>query len=190
MSMVSAKARLRPRRSPLRMRQRPHWMTPELETRIRVAMITRGLMANSTPSGRAGQWLPDFAPREETAEEHDLAGDEQQHAQQRGVDTAVAMTVRQLHGVVGGEHVGRRGHRCDPSPDGSAGAWPAPPCLRSKRGRSERISGRRSKLYEGGGLVVAHSRVFASQGSSPAVRGPRSATNMFQSRTRVPKPMR
>jgi len=67
MSMVSAKARLRPRRSPLRMRQRPHWMTPELETRIRVAMITRGLMANSTPSGRAGQWLPYFARTEKYA---------------------------------------------------------------------------------------------------------------------------
>src|SRR5262245_36382524 len=41
-------------------------------------------------------------------------------------------------------------------------------CFRSHSGRRLRTSGRTSKLYSGGGEVVDHSSVHASQGSSPA----------------------
>jgi hypothetical protein len=40
-----------------------------------------------------------------------------------------------------------------------------PACRASKTGRSDRISGKWSKLYAGGGDEVAHSRVLPSQGS-------------------------
>ena len=51
---------------------------------------------------------------------------------------------------------------------------------RRRPGRSERISGRRSKLYGGGGEDVAHSRVLPSHGSSPAILPLRSEMNTFQ----------
>src|SRR5437870_1636461 len=41
-------------------------------------------------------------------------------------------------------------------------------CLRSQSGRRLRTVGVVSKLYDGGGEVVAHSSVHASHGSSPA----------------------
>src|SRR4030095_722094 len=41
-------------------------------------------------------------------------------------------------------------------------------CFRSHSGRRLRTSGKVSKLYSGGGGVVEHSSVQASQGSSPA----------------------
>src|SRR5260370_36183559 len=43
-------------------------------------------------------------------------------------------------------------------------------CFKSQRGRRLRTVGMTSKLYEGGGEVVAHSSVHASHGSSPASR--------------------
>ena len=53
------------------------------------------------------------------------------------------------------------------------------PCRRSNSGRSERISGRWSKLYGGGGELVAHSSVLPSHGSSPAGLPLRSEMNTF-----------
>src|SRR5262245_5847333 len=41
-------------------------------------------------------------------------------------------------------------------------------CFKSHSGRRLRTSGKDSKLYSGGGDVVDHSSVQASQGSSPA----------------------
>src|SRR5579862_3647803 len=41
-------------------------------------------------------------------------------------------------------------------------------CFRSHRGRRLRTAGIEAKLYSGGGEVVAHSSVQASQGSLPA----------------------
>ena len=41
-------------------------------------------------------------------------------------------------------------------------------CFKSHKGRRLRTSGILSKLYSGGGEVVAHSSVHASHGSSPA----------------------
>src|SRR5215471_2413572 len=41
-------------------------------------------------------------------------------------------------------------------------------CFKSQSGRRLRTSGKVSKLYSGGGEVVDHSSVQASQGSSPA----------------------
>src|SRR5262245_27518119 len=41
-------------------------------------------------------------------------------------------------------------------------------CFKSHSGRRLRTSGKVSKLYSGGGEVVDHSSVQASQGSSPA----------------------
>src|SRR5208283_2221992 len=43
-------------------------------------------------------------------------------------------------------------------------------CLRSQRGRRLRTVGTVAKLYSGGGELVVHSRVQASQGSFPALR--------------------
>src|SRR5712692_4506807 len=49
---------------------------------------------------------------------------------------------------------------------GSAGI--SPDSRRSRSGMKLRTGGTRSKLYGGGGEVVAHSRVFARHGSLPA----------------------
>src|SRR5205823_14572498 len=85
----------------------------------------------------------------------------------------------------GGERGRVCGHEAPPGPwlstwpsSSAAGASsstgpPCPPCATcpwraSNTGRSERISGSRSKLYGGGGDEVAHSRVLPPHGSSPA----------------------
>src|SRR5215468_1319918 len=67
----------------------------------------------------------------------------------------------------GGSRVGCRGEIPRPSlhsylQSGSSG------CFKSHSGRRLRTSGNVSKLYSGGGEVVDHSKVQASQGSSPA----------------------
>src|SRR5437660_12611213 len=49
---------------------------------------------------------------------------------------------------------------------GSRAAWRSP--RRSRSGMNERTGGTRSKLYGGGGELVAHSSVLPSHGSSPA----------------------
>src|SRR5204862_4756306 len=91
--------------------------------------------------------------------------------------------------VLGGrDHVRVGGHEpvpetvgCGAGPgSGRTAAGRVRPWRRSNSGRSERISGRWSKLYGGGGEVVAHSSVFASHGSSPAGWPPRSDENTFQ----------
>src|SRR6266851_9677669 len=53
---------------------------------------------------------------------------------------------------------------------GSAGI--SPDSRRSRSGMKLRTGGTRSKLYGGGGEVVAHSRVLAFQGSLPAISPP------------------
>ena len=42
-------------------------------------------------------------------------------------------------------------------------------CFKSHSGRRLRTTGNAAKLYSGGGEVVAHSSVQASQGSLPAI---------------------
>src|SRR5205823_2555130 len=67
--------------------------------------------------------------------------------------------------------LGHRAHSWGPS--GSSG------CFRSHSGRRLVVTGTVSKLYGGGGEVVAHSSVQASHGSSPAGAPCRSDTRMF-----------
>src|SRR5438552_1695999 len=106
---------------------------------------------------------------EEPAEEHHLAGDEQEHAEQRG--RHADLPTLDLHDGGGTGHGGRLGAHDSASVSSAtaAGTRCSRSCLcrRSKTGRSERIGGSVSKLYGGGGEVVAHSSVFPSQGSSP-----------------------
>jgi len=52
------------------------------------------------------------------------------------------------------------------------------------------MGGSTSKLYGGGGLVVAHSRVLPSHGSSDAVRGSRSVTKTFHRKGMTDRPIR
>src|SRR5262249_36513740 len=82
--------------------------------------------------------------------------------------------------VADGSGVGPRvsGHSCGPS--GSSG------CFRSHRGRRLPTTGTTSKLYSGGGEVVAHSRVQASHGSSPARSPLRSERTTFTTKKRTP----
>src|SRR5262245_45142071 len=61
-------------------------------------------------------------------------------------------------------------------------------CFRSHSGRRLRTVGIDSKLYDGGGEVVAHSSVQASQGSSPAGRPRRSDTATFAKKIRNATP--
>src|SRR5215813_10354635 len=64
-------------------------------------------------------------------------------------------------------------------PSGSLG------CFRSHRGRRLVVTGTTSKLWGGGGEVVAHSRVQASQGSAPAGSPRRSETMTFTTKIRM-----
>src|SRR5215217_2705808 len=100
---------------------------------------------------------------EQPAEEHDLGGDEQDHAQQRGADAAW-LVVLQWPLVEGGGVYD--GHQRAPVVVASGWTVSSSAWRRSNRGRSEWISGRLSKLWAGGGEEVYHSRVLPSQGSS------------------------
>jgi hypothetical protein len=64
------------------------------------------------------------------------------------------------------------------------------PSRRSNTGRSDRIWISRSKLCAGGGDEVAHSMVFASHGSSVAVRGFRIEMTKFTMKSRTDSAMR
>src|SRR5215217_4126534 len=101
---------------------------------------------------------------EQAAEEHDLGGDEQHHAQQRGADAA------RLVVLFGGPLLKRGGvddgHQRAPVVVASGWTVSSSAWRRSNSGRSEWISGRLSKLCAGGGEEVYHSRVLPSQGSS------------------------
>src|SRR5215211_9266689 len=101
---------------------------------------------------------------EQAAEEHDLGGDEQHHAQQRGADAA------RLVVLFGGPLLERGGvddgHQRAPVVVASGWTVSSSAWRRSNSGRSEWISGRLSKLCAGGGEEVYHSRVLPSQGSS------------------------
>src|ERR1700722_5692006 len=59
-------------------------------------------------------------------------------------------------------------------------------CFKSQSGRRLRTSGSVSKLYSGGGDVVAHSNVHASQGSSPAIFPLRADHNRLITRQMAP----
>src|SRR5215813_11897157 len=59
-------------------------------------------------------------------------------------------------------------------------------CFMSHSGRALRTSGTVSKLYSGGGEVVAHSSVHASHGSSPACSPLRRDLRIFQARQAIP----
>src|SRR5262245_25476939 len=59
-------------------------------------------------------------------------------------------------------------------------------CFKSHNGRALRTAGTVSKLYSGGGEVVAHSSVHASQGSSPAFSPFRNEVIMFNARHAMP----
>src|SRR5207344_38016 len=124
-------------------------------------------------------------------EEDCLRGDQQHHAGHRAAGAADGLPVDELRPADHpAGHVFARGHRpaSRPAPSG-----PAAPCgpadlaaalmarRRSRTGRSERISGRASKLCTGGGDVVAHSSVFPPHGSAGALRGLRSVMMMFTS---------
>src|SRR5829696_715893 len=100
---------------------------------------------------------------EQPAEEHDLGGDEQDHAQQRGADAAW-LVVLQWPLVEGGGVYD--GHQRAPVVVASGWTVSSSAWRRSNSGRSEWISGRLSKLCTGGGEVVYHSRVLPSHGSS------------------------
>src|SRR5215207_5490997 len=101
---------------------------------------------------------------EQPAEEHDLGGDEQHHAEQRGADAA------RLVVLFGGPLLERGGvddgHQRAPVVVASGWTVSSSAWRRSNSGRSEWISGRLSKLCAGGGEEVYHSRVLPSQGSS------------------------
>src|SRR5215217_7723150 len=101
---------------------------------------------------------------EQAAEEHDLGGDEQHHAEQRGADAAWLVV------LLGGPLLERGGvydgHQRAPVVVASGWTVSSSAWRRSNRGRSEWISGRLSKLCAGGGEEVYHSRVLPSQGSS------------------------
>src|SRR5215475_3420476 len=60
-------------------------------------------------------------------------------------------------------------------------------CFRSQSGRRLRTTGSVSKLYSGGGEVVVHSSVQASQGSSPAGAPRRSETSRLTTKQRRPR---
>src|SRR5207247_4230248 len=72
----------------------------------------------------------------------------------------------------------------------AAGSIPARASRSSNTGRSERIGGRRRKLWCGGGEDVAHSSELPPHGSSPAVAGPRSASATATRNGMVPRPSR
>src|SRR5690349_10517830 len=59
-------------------------------------------------------------------------------------------------------------------------------CFRSHNGRALRTTGSFSKLYSGGGEVVAHSRVHPSQGSSPAGSPDLAERIIFHTKQRMP----
>src|SRR5262245_33898237 len=59
-------------------------------------------------------------------------------------------------------------------------------CFKSQSGRALRTTGTLSKLYSGGGEVVAHSSVHASHGSSPAFSPLRNEIRMFNARQAMP----
>src|SRR5919112_443744 len=101
---------------------------------------------------------------EQTAEEHDLGGDEQDHAQQRGADAARLVVLFGGPLVEGGGVCD--GHQRAPVVVASGWTVSSSAWRRSNSGRSEWISGRLSKLCTGGGEVVYHSRVLPSHGSS------------------------
>src|SRR4029079_4013224 len=116
---------------------------------------------------------------EQPGEEHHLRADEQDHPEDRVADPAPRVVGQAADRAVLGRRVARIPGRDDPDVRGHQ--WETVrPLRRSKSGRSERISGRWSKLYGGGGELVAHSRVFASHGSSPATFPLRSETKTFQ----------
>src|SRR5262247_4223425 len=60
-------------------------------------------------------------------------------------------------------------------------------CFRSQSGRRLRTIGSVSKLYSGGGEVVVHSSVQASQGSSPASAPRRRETSRLATKQRRPR---
>ena len=100
---------------------------------------------------------------EERGEEHRLRGHEERHPEDRARRAAGLSLV---YVRLGHAHTG------------------SPPCpwaarRRSRTGRSDRIGGRRSKLWSGGGDDVAHSSVFPPHGSSGAERGFRSVVITF-----------
>src|SRR4029453_18248986 len=101
---------------------------------------------------------------EQAAEEHDLGGDEQHHAQQRGADAA------RLVVLFGGPLLERGGvddgHQRAPVVVASGWTVSSSAWRKSNSGRSEWISGRLSKLGAGGGGGGYHSRGLPSQGSS------------------------
>src|SRR6266511_3418557 len=97
---------------------------------------------------------------EERGEKHRLGGHEQDHAQDRPARPADRPLVEGGPG---------HAHGC---PSADSPAWRA-----SNTGRAERIGGRASKLWGGGGDDVAHSSVLAPHGSADAVLGLRSVTN-------------
>src|ERR671910_412598 len=101
---------------------------------------------------------------EQAAEEHDLGGDEQDHAQQRGADAARLVVLFGGPLVEGGGV--SDGHQRAPVVVASGWTVSSSAWRRSNSGRSEWISGRLSKLCAGGGEVVYHSRVLPSHGSS------------------------
>src|SRR3984957_2359229 len=61
-------------------------------------------------------------------------------------------------------------------------------CFKSQSGRRLRTSGIASKLYSGGGEEVVHSKVQASQGSSPAILPFRADQIMLIMKIRAPIP--
>src|SRR5207302_9928032 len=73
-----------------------------------------------------------------------------------------------------------RRHNCSYLQSGSLG------CLRSHNGLLLRTTGSFSKLYSGGGELVVHSSVQASQGSSPARFPHLSELITFQTKINIP----
>src|SRR5271155_2179620 len=61
-------------------------------------------------------------------------------------------------------------------------------CLMSQRGRRLKTTGIVAKLYSGGGELVDHSRVHASQGSFPAIGPLNLDQNKLATNTRMATP--
>src|SRR5207253_1201691 len=89
------------------------------------------------------------------------------------------------------ERRSRRGERGQPQPEPRSGRVShrtSASCRRqSRRGRALATNGTRSKFQAGGGEVVYHSSVSASQGSLPTRRPTRAVLTTFTRKTSTPR---